>query len=158
MHTFDEVLPRQGRENHCAYTAAATPSITADVPAMTPGAMSASCAKSLDECTQLLRRFVLDPVETASVARIDSTELMRLYRAGVDRRIAEAGVARHGAARRPLATLGPDKSCDVDVLPGVGSSQPIQMGIASLSVAATVTSIVSAALCAIGSLLNHKPV
>lgn len=158
MQTFDEVIPPRDREHPSACNAAATPSIAGDLPAVTPGAVQALHAASSQECARLLRRFALDPAETAGVARIDSVELMRLYRAGVDRRIAEAGVVRQGAVRRPLATLGPEDACQVEVLPGVGSSRPIQMGIASLSVAATVTSIVSAALSAIGSLLRHKPV
>ena len=158
MHTIDELIPPRDRERRPAGTAPGTTSIAEGVPAMAPIAGAALDAASSQECARLLRRFVRDPVETASEAHVDSAELMRLYRAGVDRRIAKAGVARDGAARRPLATLGPDAPCEVD-LPGVaGQSQPIQMGIASLSSAATVLSIVSAALSAISTLLRHKPV
>jgi hypothetical protein len=115
-------------------------------------------AASSVECARLLQRFVRHPVETAIDARVDSIELMRLYRIGVDRRIAEAGVARQGAGPRPLATLGADMPCNADVSWDAGHSRPIRMGIAALSTAVTVTSIVSAALSAISSLLRHKPV
>lgn len=154
MHTVDELIPPRNREQRPASAA----QIGDSVPVMALRAGSALDAASSHECARLLRRFVHDPVETASEARIDSAELMRRYRAGVDRRIAEAGVTRDGAARRPLATLGPDAPCEVDLPGGAGQSRPIQMGIASLSSAMTVVTVVSAALSAISSLLRHKPV
>jgi hypothetical protein len=160
MHMFDELAHPQGRERDPARPVAATASMTPPgVPAAALLATPSLREASSLECARLLQRFVLDPVETARDARVDSAELMRLYRAGVDRRIAEAGVSRHGAPHRPLATLGPDVPTLADVPWDLGpSSRPLQMGIAALSAAVTVTSIVSAALSAISSLLRHKPV
>jgi hypothetical protein len=155
MLTLDEIVPsRDARTGEVGSPTRTVP--VAAAPAVDPRAHAALRHASALECAQLLQRFVRDPVEAAGAARVDSADLLRRYCAAVDRRIAAAGVARHGAGGRPLATLGPYAPVDV-----AGAAEPalpasIQMG--AVAVAATlVMTAVAAALSAASSLLRHKP-